>query len=310
MNNNIYFYIPGIVDMLEINFVLAQRLYQHPEHFYENVKIGAIFGTIPGALWNGGRVELGHIDDSDLQLLLDFHNDTGIPFRWTWTNPVLTSQDLRDPYCNKVTKMFENGINEILVSDDKVERYIRQEYPLYPIISSTTKRITKQGLLQKELEKDYKLVVLDYDLNNKWDILKKIEHPERCEILIQPLCNPQCPYRKRHYQLIGRTQKGETIPHDDITDGCLAQNRLMNDIMGLPTFVTREDLYNKYVPMGFHHFKIEGRGACPLKAIEWYLYYMVKEEYHNEERAWLQKAFESYIVSPTIRASYKEPNIS
>jgi collagenase-like PrtC family protease len=304
MDNNIYFYIPGIVGLFEVNFALGQRLYQHPEHFYDNVKIGAIFGTIPGAIWNGGRVEPGHISDESLQLLLDFHNDTQIPFRWTWTNPTLTSQELRDPYCNRITKMFENGINEILVSDDRVERYLRKEYPLYPIISSTTKRITKPSALSQELNKNYKLVVLDYDLNNNWDILNNIQHPEKCEILIQPLCNPKCPVRLKHYEIAGYIQKGDYTHRDLRVETCTAQHRMMHEILQLPTVVTKEDLYNQYVPKGFRHFKIEGRGVCPMQVIEWYLYYMVKPEFHNEERAWLQQAFEAHILSPNIKVLY------
>jgi collagenase-like PrtC family protease len=304
MENDIYFYIPGIVDLLEVNFILAQRLNQHPEHFYDNIKIGAIFGTIPGAIWNGGRVEPGHISDKELQFLVDLHNETKIPLRFTWTNPTLTSQDLRDPYCNRITKMFENGINEILVSDDNVEKYIRKHYPQYPIISSTTKRITKPNFLRQELEKDYKLVVLDYDLNNRWDVLDTITCPGKCELLIQPLCNPKCPMRKEHYKIAGYVQKGDLSHCDARVESCEAQSRMMHEVLQLPTVITREDLYNIYVPKGFHHFKIEGRSVCPMKIIEWYLYYMVKEEYHNEERAWLQMGFESHIIDPNVHVLY------
>ena len=73
MKDYIYFYIPGIASMFEINFILAKRLAEQPDHFYDNVKIGAIFGTIPGAIWNGGRVELGHMDDKGFDILKEFH---------------------------------------------------------------------------------------------------------------------------------------------------------------------------------------------------------------------------------------------
>lgn len=125
MKDYIYFYIPGIASMFEINFILAKRLAEQPDHFYDNVKIGAIFGTIPGAIWNGGRVELGHMDDKGFDILKEFHNNTGIPFRWTWTNPTITERELKDSYCNKITAMFEDGINEVLVNNDLMENYIR-----------------------------------------------------------------------------------------------------------------------------------------------------------------------------------------
>ena len=42
-----------------------------------------------------------------------------------------------------------------------------------------------------------------------------------------------------------------------------------------------ETLLEKYVPMGFRHFKIEGRTLHPLNVIESYVYYMTKPEYKD-----------------------------
>lgn len=300
MEDYIYFYIPGLVGHFDTNFVLLQRMKEHPDHFYPNIKIGAIFGCPPGALWNGGRYSDGHISDSNLRKMVEIMDAMKVPIRYTWTNPTLTKEDLKDEYCNMVTKLSENGRNEILVNNDLMEKYIRKNYPAYPIISSTTKRITSIKDLNKELKKDYKLVVIDYDFNNDWDMLSQIKYPEKCEILINALCNPHCPFRKLHYQQIGLLQKGELDKADERVEKCTAQNRLMNEIKQLPTFVSREDIWEKYVPNGFRHFKIEGRCACPLKTIEWYLYYMVKPEHWDEERGWLHTAYETTIKEPNI----------
>ena len=153
----------------------------------------------------------------------------------------MDEEDLKDEYCNNLAKSFENGVNEVLVNNDLMENYIRTNYPKYPIISSTTKRITSIDALNEELEKDYKLVVVDYDFNNDWDMLKLIAHPEKCEILVNPLCNPHCPYRKRHYETIGLTQKGIDT-HDEHVDHCIAQLRYIHEIKQLPTFVSKEDI--------------------------------------------------------------------
>lgn len=308
MQDYVYFYIPGIAMQFDINWILAERLQTHPDHFYDGVKIGAIFGTIPGAIWNGGRVEFGHIEDDYVDLLMGAHNATKIPYRWTWTNPTITEEELKDEYCNKITGYFENGVNEVLVNNDLMENYIRKNYPKYPIISSTTKRITDIDTLNQELEKDYKLVVLDYDFNNEWELLKQIKHPEKCEILVNPICTPKCPMRKEHYRIIGEIQKGKREPLNHYIEDCPAQDRFMSDVQNLPTFISKEDLWNKYVPMGFHHFKIEGRVTCPLKPIEWYLYYMVKPEYQDEERSWLHAAFETLLIKPNIPVSKSTPN--
>ena len=45
-----------------------------------------------------------------------------------------------------------------------------------------------------------------------------------------------------------------------------------------PSFIGIEDIKNKYVPMGFSNFKIEGRGLGSAMILEFLLYYMTKPE--------------------------------
>lgn len=301
--DKIYFHIPGLVEFFEINYMFIRRVKEVPEHFYDNVAIGSVFGCPPGTKWNGGRVSFGRVDNERYQFFLQVMKELEVPVRYTWTNTVLTEEDLQDEYCNWVTKVSEDGVNEILVNNSMMENYIRNTYQKYPLISSTTKRITDIDALNRELEQDYKIVVIDYDFNNKWDYLTQINHPEKCEVLINPLCNPNCPLRRKHYELISRIQKGENA-NDPVIQECPAQRRLAHQIKQLDTFVSRTDIWEKYVPQGFRHFKIEGRCASPLRVIEWYLYYMVRPEYQLEEREWLQFALESTLERPNIPIMY------
>lgn len=299
-NDYIYFYIPGLAYTFDINYMLITRLEEYPDHFYPNIKIGAVFGTLPGAIWNGGRLSQGMVEQEGIDRVFNYYAFKKIPIRWTWTNPILEKEDLDDNFCNYLTRRGEDGINEVLVSNDMMENYIRTNYPKYPIISSTTKRITDIKALNEELEKDYKLVVIDYDFNNKWELLDQIKHPEKCEILINAVCTPGCPNRKRHYQIIGSMQKNKDVIRDPEIENCPSQWRLMPDVKKLSTFISVESIWNDYVPRGFRHFKIEGREVCPLKPLEWYLYYLVKPEYQEEERAWLEFAFESCLCAPNV----------
>ena len=45
MNDYIYFHIPGISDLFELNYMLLSRMYHHPDHFRDNVRIGSIYGA-------------------------------------------------------------------------------------------------------------------------------------------------------------------------------------------------------------------------------------------------------------------------
>ena len=57
-----------------------------------------------------------------------------------------------------------------------------------------------------------------------------------------------------------------------------------------PNFISIEDIYEKYVPMGFHNFKLEGRTTSMFDWVEIIVYYLIKDEYHLEIRDFLQKA--------------------
>ena len=51
-----------------------------------------------------------------------------------------------------------------------------------------------------------------------------------------------------------------------------------------PEFIGIEDIKDIYLPMGFSHFKIEGRGLGSALILEFLLYYMTKPEYHLQVR--------------------------
>ena len=45
-----------------------------------------------------------------------------------------------------------------------------------------------------------------------------------------------------------------------------------------------EDIRSRYLPMGFSHFKIEGRGLGSALILEFLLYYMTKPEHQLKVR--------------------------
>ena len=306
----IYFHLPGIIENLDLNNALFTRMQEHPDHFYDNVEIGSVFGCFPSSMWNGGRVSRGYIEKQYIPRTFTYFNQLEIPVRLTWTNPTLTEEDVQDKMCNYITAVGENGFNEVLVNTDFMENFMRKEYSLYPIISSTTKRINNIDALNAELEKDYHIVVVDYDFNNKWELLEQINKPEKCEILINPVCNPNCPYRKAHYEYVGHKQKDPDYPQPKFEEQCMAMSHMHHETKQLANFVSVEDIYNKYVPKGFQHFKIEGRMTNPFKLLHWYVYYLVKPEYAEVERDYLLRGIENGMFDPMVPFYKEEPNIS
>lgn len=295
------FHLPNFSDHFKFNLVFLAVMENRPQYFYDNIEIASIFGVFPPSLWNGGRTQGGTCDKKFISMAIKTLNKKGIPLRFTFTNPMLEKKHLSDDFCNMVLQMADNGMNEVIVVSPLLEAYIRRNYPKYKITSSTCKRLDSVEALNEELKKDYNLVVMDYDLNNRFDLLEKVEDKERCEILINACCMPNCPNRSAHYQSIGLQQiaycehvkKHPDVPfnlenavrpeHRHILD-CPAMDWNPFEIRKHRTHITPEDIFNKYLPMGFSNFKIEGRTSEMFTLMETYLYYMAKPEYRDEAR--------------------------
>lgn len=293
----IKFHLPGLRYNFPINMLLVSMMEQFPQFFYEDVEIGSVFGEFPTALWGGGRFCNGDQCGKEfVRHVVKSINDKNIPIRYTFTNPDIKNADLTDDYCNFCMEVADNGKNEVLVVSPVLEKYIRSRYPSYKLNSSTCKEIRDVDALNEELSKDYSLVVLDYNLNNQWELLEKIEHKDRCELLINACCIPNCPRRGAHYACIGeenRTvlanrslpkEKRKPVPGWECEYG--DRNNLYS-IMKYPTFISPEAIFEKYVPMGFSNFKIEGRTGNVFNLIDQYCYWMMKPEKRDEGRQML-----------------------
>ncbi|MGN1411566.1 MAG: hypothetical protein ACI4WH_03525 [Oscillospiraceae bacterium] len=291
----IKYHLPDFVRHFKLNILMYETMKMRPYWFYDNVKIGSIYGAFPTALWNGGRSISGHMDRKYMQLILHEFNRRGIPCRYTFSNPMIKEEHLQDEFCNWCLKVAENGLNEVIVMSPILEKYIRENYPKYKIVSSTCKQIEDLSHLKDELNKNYSLVVLDYNYNNQFDVLEKIPNKDKCEILINPCCVPNCKRRKQHYEYIGDFQiklanhmkENPNAPLENEDFKCPYMEKQFYQTTKFITHVRPDDLYKKYVPMGYSNFKIEGRPLPDLAVLESYIYYMVKPEYQNEARLFI-----------------------
>ncbi|MCI5946506.1 MAG: hypothetical protein MRZ39_06390 [Oscillospiraceae bacterium] len=291
---DINFHIPDFINHCRLNLLLLTLMQQHPEYFRDGVKIASVFGAFPPSLWNGGRNTVGVVDDEIIRQVTKAFNSRGVPLRFTFTNPLIEEKHLGDPFCNKVMRMCDNGLNEVIVLSPILEEYIRKNYPSYKITSSTCKEIRNADELSAELEKDYHYVVLDYNWNNNFEFLETLPHKEKCELLINACCVPNCPRRGEHYRSIGETQIKyaeymKTPPmmrkpthFEDFK--CPSMLRHIYQITDLPTHISPDAIIEKYVPMGFSQFKIEGRTVPDIALAENYIYYMIKPEYKDTAR--------------------------
>ena len=288
------FHLPGLRYNFPLNMFWINALKQYPQMFREGVEIASCFGDFPISLWNGGRFSNNdQCDAGFIKRVIKSINDTGVPIRYTYTSPIVTEEETGDPYCNFCMDCANNGMNEVIVFSPILEDYLRNKYPNFKFNSTTCKEIKDADALNAELEKDYKYVVLDYNLNGKWEFLEKLQHKEKLEVLINAICVPACPRRGEHYRTIAQNErivlKNRTLPPEKqiplIPWDCEYGNfNTFQKIQTYSTFVTPEQIWEKYIPMGINNFKIEGRTANLFMLIDEYCYYMIKPEHADEMR--------------------------
>ena len=285
-------HLPGFCAFFYLNQIVINLMKEYPEKFREGYRVGSVYGTFPGAIWNGGRAVFGITCKKDMQRIVDTFNRFGVPVRFTWTNPLLEEKHVQDTYCNLIMSVADNGKNEVLVNSPVLEQYLRENYPDFGFISSTTKRLTRLEEIQAELDKNYKLVVLDYDLNHDEKVLSALESvADRIEILVDEICFPGCQKRKKHYEdeaLMQLTyEKGTVVPCPNRTT-----RPSFAECKKRPSFISNEEI-DGYIERGYTNFKIVGRGLPQDMVLESYLYYLVKEE----EREFIHNKIDKTMAS-------------
>ena len=280
MAGSIYWHLPGFSVFRDLNSTVIDLMKEFPNSFHEGYRVGSVYGTFPGAIWNGGRTVLGFCPKNEIERTIKLYNGKHVPVRFTWTNSLIEEKHVNDTYCNLIMRLADNGENQVLVNTEVLETYLREHYPNFKYISSTTKRIKDPEKLQQELAKDYFMVVLDYDMNHNEEVLKSLEPvAERVEILVDEICFPNCPKRLEHYkdealrQLEFEVARPFNCPNRQ-------EKKSFQDCMGRPAFISREEI-GSYIDRGFCNFKLVGRGLPQEMVLQSYMYYLVKEEDHD-----------------------------
>lgn len=286
-DKEIYWHLPGFCVNFYLNQSIIMLMQKYPEKFRDGYRIGSVYGTFPGAVWNGGRAVFGIFAKYNIEQLMSTYDRLNVPVRFTWTNSLLEEKHLNDTYCNMIMDIANNGKNQVLTNTDVLENYLRKKYPNFKFISSTTKRIVDSEELKKELDKDYFMVVLDYDLNHDEEVLSSLEPvADRVEILVDEICYPHCPKRKEHYASESKAQlefdrdSSFDCPNTKVKPSFAESKRR-------PQFIGNDDI-GDYIDRGFCNFKLVGRGL-PIDFVkDSYMYYLVKDEYRDDIRIRLE----------------------
>lgn len=280
--NKMKFIIPGLYEHYELNLRLIQMIKEHPEYFHPGVEIGAAYGNFQFCIFDGGRIfgKYRHTTREEIEAVVQAYNNLGVPVRLIFTNPVIPEEAFHNRFGHVILDICHNGKNEIVVNNPKFEAFLKERYPNFGYISSTTKCLTAPDALRAELDKDYKMVCWDYNLNKNQKLLESIpaDKKDKCEFLCNAICPPGCPNRKEHYRLNGLFSLSYGKPY--ATQDCpIEYDTLHESQCTSRNNLSPEEILTKYAPMGYSNFKLEGRTLGVVENLCNYVRYMVKPEH-------------------------------
>ncbi len=243
-----------------------------------------VFGGTP-CKFQGGRIFTVDIDSlGKINNIIDGYNKRGVACRLTFSNNLLTNEDLDDKLCNQMLQILEdnNGTymkdldnkNGVILSSDLLNEYIRENYPSLERVSSQIKPSVEVGLgpcrddvnYYNNLFDSYDIIVINPMKAYDDDFLKKIKYPNRVEFIANCTCIPNCPRAKAHYESLVKLQ--EAVLLKDEKEAQKAQEQLTKVEADCDYTKTRdpllsaaftEDDIRKLAKLGFTQFKIEGR---------------------------------------------------
>ena len=292
-----YYHLPGLFAFYELYRVFLPLFREHREYFYSWCDIGSLYGAPADCIWGGGRVGFG---DAEPRQVLALTEEYRISARLTFSNSLLRQEHLADKKCNRLCALLnQQEGNGVIVHSDLLLEYLKQKYPNLYFVSSTTKVLTDfRQFLDEVNREDFRFVVPDFRMNKAFGELDTLTEVQRgkVEFLCNECCWFGCQDRRMCYENVSRKNLGESCPDHVCTAPGGSQGYRFSKAMENPGFIGVEDIRKTYLPMGFSHFKIEGRGLGSALILELLLYYMTKPEYqiHVREAVYLDSMLDLF----------------
>ena len=208
---------------------------------YGNVplrEIDSLFGFVERSTLYGGRsFAQRELSDRDVYQL----NNAGIGIRLPMSNHFVEREEYESNL--PLLQKYYRPCNSIIVTNDELARWIRQDFPEYKIDASVIKNVKTHRKINETLEL-YDSVVLPMRLNEDLDFLEKVEAKDRVTLFANAGCALTCP-SKLCYLSISKMNKGK--------GGGFQCSQMFKDreLLGMVDFALQP-----YIDRGFHKFKL------------------------------------------------------
>jgi len=239
---------------------LAQRLIDDDTEL-------VVYDGINKCKWNGGRINRDvYYNDG----LIDYYYSKGIKIALTFSNHNI---DLTDSLGNELLEKFHKEGNALIIVNDSLRAYVRENFPKYDLIYS----ITGMGHLNIPLQDSD--VAFYKELESKYDwIVPRFEHifdprveeldSTKWEVMLNDTCVWGCKYYDQHFKAIA-DENTAGRPYSREVEECWLPKFNPDKDSKYEEMDIEPPAMRKLKDMGVKSFKITGRE-------------MKDDEYYNE----------------------------
>ena len=157
---------------------------------FANVPISqmdSVFGFVERCTLYGGRVFVEpQLSDHDVAVM----QEVGIGLRLPMSNHAAELEEYRSYHA--LFKKYHRAGNSVIVTNDDLAQWLRQDFPDYQIEASVIKNLKHQDKIAAALEL-YDTVVLPMECNENPAFLRGLAHKERIRLFANAGCALTCP---------------------------------------------------------------------------------------------------------------------
>lgn len=236
-----------------------------------------VYDGVNKCKWNGGRINRDvYYKDS----LIEYYYKRGISIALTMSNHNI---DLSDEIGNHLLEKFHKEGNALIIVNDELRQYVRDNYPKYDLIYS----ITGMGHLNIPLQDND--IYFYKDLESKYDwIVPRFEHVfdvrageldrTKWEVMLNDTCVWGCKYYDQHFKAIA-DENTAGRPYSKEIEECWLPKFNPSIDSKYDCMDLKPDAMKRLLDIGVKSFKITGRE-------------MMDEEYYKELTRFVDRSLE------------------
>ena len=207
--------------------------------------------------WNGGRINR---DVYYNEGLMNYYYNKNVSIALTFSNHNI---NLNDSLGNELLEKFHRKGNALIIVNDDLRQYCRDNFPLYDLIYS----ITGMGLLNiplqnsdiewyKNLEKKYDWIVPRFE--HVFDSRASELDRTKWEVMLNDTCIWGCKYFDEHFKAIANENTARR-PYSKEIEECWLPKFDPNKDSKYDCMDLKPDAMKKLLDVGVNSFKITGR---------------------------------------------------